>query len=278
MRELPACPYRFGGRCVVSVILALAFLAQSVSAMTPEDCSRLRATIAKTFPPVEALRLSPSVTADKWCRVIDGPLGGGLEWRVTGERSSFLLEVRQDPLEVEGLGPFSMAGRVQALDGGEVEVGPFRFETRAGDRASVGAMFVRVDGQAATEALGLSRAALTVAGDRALIDEVLAWAFRLDLKAARSSLIEARNQRDDMLSWLDEVALHVVDDESARDFMRLVEAYPWSRGVAQITTREDRPVQIGPLISAVLFGSAFSEREASELVADAGLRFTWQPD
>ncbi len=260
--------------------LILVFLAGSAQAMTPEDCRQIQSTLAKSIAALKELRLSPSVSQDGWCRVIDGPLGGGLEWTFQRFGTGFQLSLRQDNFAVDDLGPFEMTGQIRASDGTELEIGPFRLIADDRDRVVFSALFEATDDADGlkAETLSLSRSALTVVSGDSLVNEILAWAFRQDLTAARSSFITARDQRVYMLEWLDTEALNVIDGASAQAFKAFVGAYPQARGTAQITTREGQSVQVGGLIAAVLFGAPFSNSEAAQLVADAGLRFTWQPD
>lgn len=259
------------------LILIAALLAAPAHAMTPEDCKRIQATVAKAVPAARDVRLAPSVTDDGWCRVIDGPLGAGLEWQVTGQGDRFLFEMRQDGFELDELGPFEVTGSVQALGGGALEIGPFRLRAGPEDSVTFIATFGASDGAEAVEVetLGLSRAVLQVSGQRGLVDDVLAWAFRQDLAAARSSFIVARDQRAEMLTWLETEARGLIDSESATAFEAMVRAYPNARGAGQISVPEGQQVAVGRLISSVLFGRSFSRSEAAALIEEAGLRFTW---
>lgn len=263
-----------------SLILIAVLSAATAHAMTPEDCKRIQATVAKAVPAAGEVRLAPSVTDDGWCRVIDGPLGAGLEWQVTGPGDRFLFEMRQDGFELDELGPFDVTGSVQALGAGALEIGPFRLQSGPEDAATFSAAFGAGDGAEAVEVetLGLSRAALQVSGAGGLVDDVLAWAFRQDLAAARSSFIAARDQRAEMLTWLDDEARALIDADSATAFEAMVEAYPRARGTGRIAIREDQPIVVGRLLSSLLFGTAFSRSEAAALIEEAGLRFTWQPE
>ena len=246
--------------------------------MTAEDCARIQSLLSKPLPAVKELRLAPRVTEDGWCRVIDGPFGAGLEWRVVVSGDQFEAAFRQERLELEGLGPFQLSGGLARTEADRLQVGPIRLQARTGDAAVLSATSPKfADVQSGAEAAGLERASLTVTGDRGLVDDVLGWAFRLDVAAARSSFIAARDQRADMLDWLDENALAVIDRDSAAAFRKMIDAYPRARGTAEITIREDRPVQIGPVISALLFGTSLTRGEAAQLIEEAGLRFTWTP-
>lgn len=259
-------------------VIAL-LLAGPAQAMTSEDCKRIQSTFAKTIPAVGEIRIAPSVSADGWCRVIDGPIGSGLEWRVNEPGQRFLLEIRQQGLSFDELGPFDVTGRVEAASDGSLRLGPFRFATGPDDLAILSAVLVPPEGGDSEDftTLPLAEAVLQVTGARGLVDDILAWAFRQDLAAARSSFIAARDQRDYMLDWLNDDALSLIDPASADAFRDVVAAYPRARGTARLSIREGAPVQIGGLVAAVLFGARFSRAEAARLIEEAGLRFAWQP-
>ncbi len=245
---------------------------------TVEDCRRALADLSKLVSGAAELRLGPTATPDGWCRVIDGPFGAGLEWQIETSGAQFDAAFRQERLELDDLGFFNLTGNVAFSDEARLMIGPIRLETRAGDTAILQAVSSpNSDFRASALSAGLERASLTVSGERGLVSEVLAWAFRLDLAAAQSSFIAARDQREEMLSWLSENAESALDPGSVSAFRRMVEAYPSTRGTAQIAMREDRPVQIGGLLSAVLFGTSLTRGEAGKLIEEAGLRFTWTP-
>ena len=250
--------------------------------MTPEECKRIQATGSKAVPAANDVRLAPTVTDDGWCRVIDGPLGAGLEWQVTGPGDLFLFEMRQDGFELDDLGPFEVTGAVRAPGDGALEIGPFRLQAGPEDVEIFSASFgsedaADVDADAVEgETLGRSRAVLQVSGQRGLVDDVLAWAFRQDLAAARSSFIVARDQRAEMLTWLEGEARALIDADSAAAFEAMVRAYPNARGTGQIAVPDGQQVAVGRLISSVLFGTGFSRAEAAALIEEACLRFTWQ--
>jgi hypothetical protein len=244
-------------------------------AMTPEDCKARFSVIAGKISALEELRLAPDVTEDGWCRIIDGPLGAGLEWKLGFEGRDFTLDLRQNRFVFEDLGPFALTGRLATGDN-RLSVVPLRLTSGRGDVIALSAVLGM--GGSPAPGFALTEARLAVAGEAGLVNEVLAWAFRQDLAAARSSLIAARDQREYMLDWLNDEALRMIDPASAEAFGALVAAYPRARGVAQIAAREDRPVEIGGLMNAVLFGNDFSRAQAAQLIEDAGLRFTWQSE
>lgn len=254
------------------------FCAAPAQAMTIEDCQRIQSTLSKPVAAIAELRLAPTVTDDGWCRVIDGPLGGGLEWRVDTSGNAFTAQFRQDGLEVDGLGPFDMTGVIARDADDRFKIGPLQLETTRGDSAILAASSPPLaDIQSGLTAAGLESAGLTVTGQAGLINDVLAWAFRLDKAAADSSLIAARDQRDEMLDWLNENAAQAIDPGSAAAFRAMVQAYPRARGAAEIRMQEDQPVQIGGLVSALLFGTSLTRGEAAQLIEEAGLRFIWTP-
>lgn len=262
---------------MIRLALLISLAALPAQAMTIEDCRRLQSSLAATLPAINDIRLSPSVTEDGWCRVIDGPIGGGLEWKMSGGLEDFNVEVRQKRLEIEELGPFDLTGSVEAQPSGGIEIGPFQLVTGAKDRAIISAATGR--GTASdTTSLSLTRAALSVAGERALVNDILAWAFRLDASAADSSLIAAGDQREEMLTWLEDEAADLIDEGSAAAFRKMVDAYPRARGKAEIRMSEDKPLAVGPVVTAVLFGGDFSRQDAAALIEEAGLSFTWTPE
>ena len=244
-------------------------------AMTPEDCKRIQTTVAKSVVAVSEIRLAPSVTEDGWCRVIDGPLGSGLEWRLETSGSDFTFDLRHDRFEFQSLGPLALTGQVQ-MQSKRLTVGPFRFIENADNSAMISAAFGNGDAGGA-QTMALTGGALSVRGNGGLIDDILAWAFRQDLNAARSSFIAARDQRDYMLDWLNEEALKLVDSNSATAFRQIVRAYPRAHGTAVLAVRDDQPVELDGLISALLFGDDFSRSEAAALIEEAGLRLSWTP-
>jgi hypothetical protein len=257
----------------LTVLLALA--ATPALAMTAEDCKRVQATVAKSVPAVNDLRLAPSVTDDGWCRVIDGPLGSGLEWRLETTGADFTLDVRQDRFEFEELGPFALTGQVQ-MQSRVLKIGPIRFSEDASNGAAFFAEFGSSVG-ADARVTALNQARLSV-GSAGLVDDVLAWAFRQDLTAARSSFIAARDQREFMLDWLNDEALRLIGDQSASAFREIVRAYPRARGTAVLSVADGQSIELGGLVSAVLFGESFSRADAAKLVQDAGLTLTWTPN
>lgn len=246
-----------------------------VMAMTPEDCRSRLSAVAGKIPGVEELRLAPEVTEDGWCRVIDGPLGAGLEWRLDIDGRDFGLEVRQERFVFEEFGPFALIGRFTATDNA-MSLGPLRLTAANGDAIGLSAA-LGMAGSLAPDFF-LSEGRLSVAGGNGLVNEVLAWAFRQDLRAARSSFIAARDQRAQMRDWLDAEARPLVDGASAEAFLKMVEAYPRAAGTALLSVREDSPLGVGGLINAVLFGAPFNRSEAAQLIRAAGLTLTWQPD
>lgn len=248
-----------------------------VQAMTIEECRDVQASLARTLPTIKDMRLSPSVTEDGWCRVIDGPIGGGLEWKITGSLEDFTAELRQKRLEIDDLGPFELTASIEAQPSGGIEIGPFQLVSNAKDRVIVSAA-LGSGAPSDTTTLSLTRAALSVDGPRALVNDILAWAFRLDASAADSSLIAAGDQREEMLTWLEDEASELVDATSAEAFREMVDAYPRARGTAEIRMNEDKPLAVGALVSAVLFGGDFSRQDAAALIAEAGLSFSWMPE
>ena len=93
-------------------------------------------------------------------------------------------------------------------------------------------------------ALTLPLAELRIGGDDGLAGDVLAWFFRVDVRAARSNLTEARDQRNLMLRWLEDLPAGIGDAGSRLAFRDIVRAYPNARGVATLAARDDTPVDI----------------------------------
>ena len=91
-----------GTRRACSAVLGIFLLAAPVAAMTVEDCRRIQSLLAKTVPAVDDLRIAPRLSDDGWCRVIDGPFGGGLEWRFELSGDQFEAAFRQNGLEFDG--------------------------------------------------------------------------------------------------------------------------------------------------------------------------------
>ncbi len=263
----------------LSVFFLACFCLQPASAMTPEDCLRLRDMAAKTVPAVSQLRISPAVTEDLWCRVIDGPLGPGWDWRMSQTSDSFTLEVRKDRLTYDTLGPFRVEGRVETLDQGSVRIGPITLGKLNGDVMQLAADFGALgDGETdAVRPMHLAEGQLLVQGAGGLVNDVLSWAFRQDLQSARSSLIAAREQRDEMERWLTSSGADVTDAASVDAFRKILDAYPNARGTAVLSAGADGPVDMGALVMSVLTGSDFSRGDAAALIARAGLRLSWRP-
>lgn len=266
--------------CANSVALLIGFGATTAAAMTVEDCQRLGSTLGNfTVSGGDEVRVSSSLTEDGWCRMLEGPLGRGVEWRSSGNLTDGTFQFRQKRHQVEDLGEFDLTGRLSISGGTEVALGPVRLTASDGDGAALTARLAGPNTITLTnlQSLEMESAGFGVEGQNGLVGDILAWAFRLDRAAAASSFIEARDQRAEMLDWLAETAEPIIDRASANAFRKMVEAYPRARGTAEITIREDRSVAIGPLVSAVLFGTSLTRAEAAGLVGEAGLRFTWTP-
>ena len=242
--------------------------------MTPEDCQQRLSAIAGFIPSAEEIRLAPDVTEDGWCRVLDGPFGGGLEWTLDVLGQEFTFELRQKRLVFEDVGTFGLSGRVEARSD-QLSIGPVRLMSGNGDAISLTASF----GVAGTEErqFSLTNGRLSVSGESGLVNKVLAWAFRQDLAAARSSFISARDQRRFMEEWLEADAMPLIDKSSADAFLDMLKAYPRAEGFAVLSVREDAPVDVSGLINAVLFGAPFSRSKAGQMIEASGLNFTWQP-
>lgn len=256
--------------------LALFFilLAAPVSAMTPEDCGQKLSVIAGKIQGAEDIRLAPDVTEDGWCRVIEGPLGRGLEWRLDIVGRDFELDLRQKKFDFEEIGTFEFSGRVRTQSN-RLLIGPFGLTSGNGDEVLFSAE-IGMEGSP-EPGFSLSAGRLSVSGDTGLVNAVLAWAFRQDLSAARSSLISARDQRSVMLDWLEADAAPRVDSASADAFRDMVKSYPRAKGIAVLSVREDASVNVSGLINAVLFGAPFSRSEAGQLIEASGLSFAWSP-
>lgn len=256
--------------------LALFFilLAAPVSAMTPEDCAQKLSVIAGKIKGAEEIRLAPDVTKDGWCRVIEGPLGRGLEWRLDIVGRDFELDLRQKKFVFEEIGTFEFSGRLRTQSN-RLMIGPLGLTSGSGDEVLFSAE-IGMEGSP-EPGFSLSAGRLLVSGKTGLVNAVLAWAFRQDLTAARSSFISARDQRRFMEEWLEADAMPLIDKSSADAFLDMLKAYPRAKGVAVLSVREDAPVNVSGLINAVLFGAPFSRSEAGQLIEASGLTFTWQP-
>lgn len=259
-------------------VILWAISATSSFAMTGAECRDLQRRAEEVLPAVSELRVSPGVTEDGWCRIIDGPLGSGLEWRGMWNGQRISLDIRHESFVFEDLGPFEVEGGIETPRNGELVVGPIRLVKDDANRAVLFARAEWEDAAGSDVVASLTAASLSVTGNAKLLDDILAWAFRLDLASARSNFMQARDQRDEMLEWLDSVAAPMIDQPSLEAFRAFVAAYPRARGTARIAIRDDEPVAVGPLIAAVLFGSDFSEGQAARLVRDAGLSFSWRPE
>lgn len=265
--------FRRGTRAI-SVVLAVAFSAASAPAMTPQDCTRIRDALSEAIPAVAELRLSPSLTDDGWCRVVDGPLGAGLEWRADAVGDRFSAQFRQRAFEIEDLGRFELEGTVDHADG-RLTVGPIRL-ARSGEAANLNAS-IGAPETGGNFSYDLQGASLSVTSGAKFASDILAWAFRLDAAAARSNFTAARDQREDMLKWLEDLPATVTDAESRENFRKLVAAYPNARGIAVLSAGADGPVQFGELLAAVLRGSDFTRADGAALLGKAGLRLSWEP-
>lgn len=262
----------------------LALVAGPAQAMEPADCARLQALVGEAVPPVAELKLAPRVTTDGWCRVLAGPFGEGIEWQGTADADGFFAEFRQNTLTVAPFGAFTMTAQVAQRPGTGLSVGPIRLIRPNGDAAvltlALGPLDLS-DAAAAQQSLGgvtLTSGALSVQGRRGLVADVLAWAFRLDARAARSNLTVARDQRTVMLDWLDGLPDETGDAAGRAAFRDLVAAYPGARGTATLSVPAGNDVALGTVIGAVLFGSDLSRGASADLVRKAGLTLTWQPD
>lgn len=195
-------------------------------------------------------------------------------------QENFQLELRKDRFTYDGLGPFTVGGRVETLDEGSVRIGPVTLKKLNEDALTVTADFGALEDEdgSTSRPMRLAGGQLRVLGAGGLINEVLAWAFRHDLQAAKSSLITARNQRDEMESWLASRGAGMTDAASSGAFRKIVQAYPNARGTAVLSMGQDGSVDVGALVMAVITGSAFSRGDATALIRDAGLRLSWQPE
>lgn len=248
-----------------------------VAAMTPESCDEMQRELAAALPVVGDLRLAADVTADGWCRIISEPLAG-LEWQAGGTSRGIVADFRRDRTEFPGLGEFGFTGQVTVLRH-ELRIGPMSLRRPNGDFATLTA----TTGAPERDARGLgpmelAGAELRISGSQGLIGDVLAWAFRLDARRARSNFAASGEQRETMRDWLDALPPGFVDETSRIAFEDLVRAYPSVRGTAVVAVPGDRPVALGPLISALLFGTDFSNADAAALVREAGLQFRLEPD
>lgn len=242
--------------------------------MTSEDCRQRLSVIEGMISNVNEIRLAPDVTEDGWCRVLDGPLGGGLEWRLDVLGQEFTFELRQKRFVFDDVGTFGLSGRIEARSD-QLMVGPVRMKSESGDAIELSASF----GMAGTaeRQFSLTGGRLSVSGQSGLVNKILAWAFRQDLAAARSSFISARDQRSFMEEWLEADAVPLINKSSADAFLVMLKAYPRAEGLAVLSVREDAPVNVSGLINAVLFGAPFSRKEAAQLIEASGLVFSWQP-
>jgi hypothetical protein len=258
-------------------VVALAVAAAPAAAMTVEECDSLQRNLAATVPVAGDPKLARAVTPDGWCRVVSEPLAG-LEWKADIGASGFFAQFRQDRLDIDGLGDFGFRGDVGRV-GSQLNIGPVSLRRRDGDAVTLAAVTeAPAQGAAGLGPMQLDGAELRVSGRNGLVGDILAWAFRTDIRRARSSFTVADDQRAAMLEWLDALPAGFMDVSSRAAFREMVEAYPKARGTAVISVAEDRGVALGPLIGAVLFGSDFSEDSAAALVRDAGLTLAWEPE
>lgn len=256
-------------------ILAV-MLAAPAAAMTPADCDRLRDQVVAAVPSAGDIRISPSLTPDGWCRVLEAPFGEGLEFRVAGVGAEFVAEFRQQDVELDALGPFSISGRVQMAETGGLHVGPIIALTRLNEVISFEATTAPLSGSVSEgKDVALGKAELRIAGSRGLVGDVLAWAFRLDARRARSNLTEARDQRAEMLEWLEEVPAGAAEAPSQTAFREIVAAYPNARGAVVL---QGSDAALGPLLGAVLFGAPFSREDGAKFLRSAGLGLSWTPE
>ena len=247
--------------------------------MEAEDCRRFHEALAAVIPPVSEMKMAPQPTEDGWCRVIDGPFAEGLKWQATETGAGFVADFRMERIEIEGLGRFGLSATLRRTREGHLRIDPFTLQRSNGDLidllAETGAFGDLGGGRLG--ALTLPLAELRIGGDDGLAGDVLAWFFRVDVRAARSNLTEARDQRNLMLRWLEDLPAGIGDAGSRLAFRDIVRAYPNARGVATLAARDDTPVDISGLLGAVLFGADFTEAEAVGLLEKAGLSLAWQP-
>ena len=245
--------------------------------MTLEDCEAALGRLRGALPVAAEFGLDGGVTPEDWCRVADGPMAG-LDWRTNGVRGGFVVEFRKAEFEVPDLGEFRLTGEIVRLDGA-YRIGPVLLRRESGDAIVVNATLVApATGSDGLGSMVLDEAELMVVGVDGIVADVLSWAFRTDIRSARSNITEADDQRAEMRDWLEELPSGFLDTGSRGDFRTMIRSYPLAAGMAVLSVPEDRDVAVGPLIAAVLSGAPFSEGDAAALVRDAGLTFRWTPE